>query len=124
MAICDDCFEEFLHPLVHESMEKNEGFRNKYGAHARWDWDYERSLITFSDPEKPLWRLTHPLLVPQRATRGNGPGQIETWSRTQKWTSQRCGSSARRTDMKSLRLLSSARNEYTGWEMTSVQFTS
>ena len=26
MAVCDDCFEEFIHPLVHESQDKNEKF--------------------------------------------------------------------------------------------------
>jgi hypothetical protein len=39
MSICDDCFEEFLHPLVHEAMAKNDAFFEKYGNHARWDWD-------------------------------------------------------------------------------------
>ena len=53
MAICDDCFEDFVHPLVHESQGKNERFREKYGQHARWDWDDEHSTLTFSDPEKP-----------------------------------------------------------------------
>ena len=53
MAVCDDCFEEFIHPLVHESQDKNEKFRENYGQHARWDWDEERSTLTFSDPERP-----------------------------------------------------------------------
>ena len=24
MALCDDCFEDFVHPLSHELMEKND----------------------------------------------------------------------------------------------------
>jgi len=39
MAVCDDCFEEFVHPLVHESMEKNDRFWEEIGPHDHWDWE-------------------------------------------------------------------------------------
>ena len=52
MALCDDCFEDFVHPLFHELMDKNRRFREKYGGHARWDWDPDSATLTFTDPEK------------------------------------------------------------------------
>ncbi len=57
MAICDDCFQEFLHPLVHESMEKNNRFREKYGQHERWDWDTDSATLTFSNAGQPMLRV-------------------------------------------------------------------
>ena len=39
MAVCDDCFHDFVHPLTHEAQEKNRRIREKYGQYARWDWD-------------------------------------------------------------------------------------
>ena len=53
MAISDECFQEFLHPLVHELMDKNKAFKERYGSHARWDWDSDASTLTFTDPAKP-----------------------------------------------------------------------
>jgi len=53
MAVCDDCFEEFAHPLFHEAKEKNDQFWQRYGPRARWNWDDERSILTFSDPNRP-----------------------------------------------------------------------
>jgi hypothetical protein len=38
--------------LIHESQEKNDRFQERFGLHARWNWDDERSTLTFSDPEK------------------------------------------------------------------------
>lgn len=57
MATCDDCFEEFLHPLIHESMEKNDRFWDVHGKYARSHWDDERSTLTFSDPKKPALEI-------------------------------------------------------------------
>ncbi len=57
MAACDDCFEHFVHPLVHESQDKNERFREKYGQRARWDWDDKHSTLTFTDSEKPTLEI-------------------------------------------------------------------
>jgi hypothetical protein len=57
MAVCDDCFWEFAHPLIHEAQAKNNQLREQYGLHARWDWDDKRSALTFSDPEKPTLEI-------------------------------------------------------------------
>jgi hypothetical protein len=57
MAVCDDCFQEFLHPLVHEAKEKNQRFEDTYGRHERWDWDCDSSTLTFSDAGKPKLRI-------------------------------------------------------------------
>ena len=57
MSVCDDCFNEFVHPLFHELMGKNERFEEQYGPHARWDWDHEAVTLTFSDPVKPTVRV-------------------------------------------------------------------
>jgi hypothetical protein len=57
MAIFDDCFEEFVHPIFHELMEKNERFKVVYGGRARWDWDNVAVTLTFSDPVKSTVRV-------------------------------------------------------------------
>jgi hypothetical protein len=57
MAACDDCFSEFLHPLVHELMDKNKRFEERYGKHERWDWDDVTATLTFSDPVNPTVRI-------------------------------------------------------------------
>jgi hypothetical protein len=37
VTVCDDCFWEFVHPLFHELMDKNERFEEQYGSHAQYD---------------------------------------------------------------------------------------
>jgi hypothetical protein len=57
MAACDDCFEEFVHPLIHAGMDKNDAFERQYGHHERWDWDDSSSTLTFSDLNRPTVRV-------------------------------------------------------------------
>ena len=57
MTVCDDCFWEFVHPLFHELMDKNERFEEQYGSHAQYDWDDEAVTLTFSDPILPAVRI-------------------------------------------------------------------
>ncbi|HEY1579502.1 MAG TPA: hypothetical protein VGF82_20735 [Terracidiphilus sp.] len=57
MALCDDCFEDFVHPLWHELKEKNGRFSEKYGRHKRWHWDEEAVTLTFSDRVLPTVRI-------------------------------------------------------------------
>jgi len=52
VAICDECFEDFAHPIIHELMEKNRRFDEVYGGRERWDWDDKKATLKFSDPEK------------------------------------------------------------------------
>lgn len=120
MAICDNCFQEFVHPLVHESQEKNERFRERYGLHARWDWDNERSTLTFTDPEKPTLEIDVSIV-------GTTQGDSWEWSWANANTPPHC-----KLEMEKVREFGEAKgfekltskfldaDEYTGWEMTSI----
>jgi len=57
MTVCDDCFREFLHPIFHKLMDKNNQFFERYGRHVRWDWDDVAATLTFSDPVLPTVRI-------------------------------------------------------------------
>jgi hypothetical protein len=120
MAICDDCFQEFLHPLVHELMDKNQAFNDRYGLHARWDWDADSATLTFTDPAKPTLRI---------ATSVVGTTEGDSWEWT--WANRNFEALTKR-DIELVRAfgetnryeqLTSAfleADEYTGWEMTAV----
>jgi hypothetical protein len=120
MAACDDCFWEFVHPLIHEAQEKNEQFREKYGLHARWDWDDQRSTLTFSDPEKSTLEIDVSIV-------GSTEGNSWEWS----WANPNLDRHTI-TDMEKVKEFGEANgyeklttafleaDEYTGWTMTSV----
>ncbi len=120
MAVCDDCFEEFIHPLVHESQDKNEKFRENYGQHARWDWDEERSTLTFSDPERPSLEIDVAIV-------GTTEGMSWEWS----WANKNIPQSSK-MDIEKVREFGESQgyhkltkgfleaDEYTGWEMTAI----
>lgn len=120
MAMGDDCFEEFLHPLVHQSMVKNQSFWNKYGKYARWDWDYERSVLTFSDPEKAALHI-------DASIAGTTEGNSWEWA----WANRNLNPHTK-VDMVKVREFGEAKkfdklttafldaDEYTGWEMTAA----
>ena len=120
MTACDDCFNEFVHPLFHELMGKNERFKEQYGPHARWDWDDEAVTLTFSDPVKATVRVDVTVV-------GTTEGESWEWS----WANRNI--EARSTqDMGKIRAFGEANgydkltsafleaDEYTGWEMTAV----
>lgn len=120
MATCDDGFDEFVHPLVHASMEKNQRFRDEYGNSARWDWDNERSVLTFSDPEKCAIEIDVSIV-------GTTQGDSWEWA----WANRNLDPHTK-VDMAKVREFGEANgyqklttafldaDEYTGWEMTSV----
>jgi hypothetical protein len=120
MAICDDCFSGFVHPLVHEGMEKNEKFAERYGQHDRWDWDDEASTLTFSNYGQPKLRI-HVSVV------GTTEGTSWQWS----WANKNFPPHTK-VDIEKVRefgevsgyeKLTSAfldADEYTGWAMTAV----
>jgi hypothetical protein len=120
MGICNDCFSEFVHPLVHAGMEKNNAFFLKYGKRARWDWDNSSSILTFSDPTLPALRV-HCSVV------GTTEGDSWQWS----WANKNIPS-LEKADMEKVREFGEAHgydklttpflvaDEYTGWEMTAV----
>jgi hypothetical protein len=120
MAACDDCFQDFVHPLVHESQEKNERFREKYGQHARWDWDDERSTLTFSDPQKPTLEIEVSIVG---STEGNS--WQWSWANPNTPASNKSGIEKVREfgQLEGYEKLTSSfleADEYTGWEMTSI----
>jgi Family of unknown function (DUF6882) len=120
MALCDDCFEEFAHPLVHELMDKNRRFREKYGNHARWDWDPDSATLTLSDSAKPTLRIAVSVVG---TTEGN------SWE----WTwANRNFEPHTKIDIDKVRVFGEVNgfeklttafleaDEYTGWKMTSI----
>ena len=120
MAICDDCFEDFVHPLVHAGMEKNDSFFLKYGRHRRWDWDDSLATLTFSDPALPTVQV-------QCSVVGTTEGDSWEWS----WANKNI-SPHEKAGMEKVREFGETRgfeklptpflvaDEFTGWEMTAV----
>jgi len=120
MALCDDRFEDFVHPLVHDLMEKNKRFQKRYGMHARWDWDPDTSTLTFTDPKKPTIRIDVSVV---------GTTEGDSWE----WTwANRNFEPHTKLDMDKVREFGEANgfdklttaflesDDYTGWAMTSV----
>jgi hypothetical protein len=120
MASCDDCVNEFVHPLFHELMGKNERFEEQYGPHARWDWDDEAVTLTFSDPVSPTVRVDVTIV---------GTTESDSWQ----WSWANSNYDARSTrDLDKVRAYGEANgyekltsafldaDEFTGWEMTAV----
>jgi hypothetical protein len=120
VTVCDDCFQRFVHPLTHEAQEKNKRFREKYGEFARWDWDDERSTLTFSDPGKPSVEVDVSIV-------GTTQGSSWEWA----WANPNI-SPANKMGIDRVREFGEAEgydkltskfleaDEYTGWEMTAV----
>jgi hypothetical protein len=120
MAVCADCFREFLHPIVHELMDKNKLFFERYGRHSRWDWDNVAVTLTFSDPVLPTVRIDVTVV-------GSTVGDSWEWS----WANPNYQAHSAQ-DMDKIRefgetngydKLTSAfldADEFTGWEMTAV----
>jgi len=120
MALCDDCFEDFVHPLSHELMEKNNRFREQYGMFAQWDWDPESATLTFIDPKKTTLRIAVSVVG---TTEGN------SWE----WTwANRNFEPHTKIDIDKVRVFGEVNGfeklttafleaaKYTGWEMTSI----
>jgi hypothetical protein len=120
MALCDDCFEDFVHPLWHELEEKNDRYFKQYGRHQRWDWDDEAVTLTFSDPALATVRIGVSVV-------GTTEGSSWEWS----WANQNIPAHKKR-DIEKVREYGVANkfeklttafldaDEYTGWEMTAV----
>jgi hypothetical protein len=113
MTACDDCFQKFLHPLVHESMEKND-----HGC--RWDWDDGASTLTFSDAGKPWARIDCSVV-------GTTEGDSWQWSwanpnipEHNKLDMERVCEFGEKEGYQQLTSKFLDADEYTGWEMTAV----
>ena len=120
MTVCDDCFQEYLHPIVHELMDKNEQFFVRYGRHNRYDWDDDAVTLTFSDPVLLTVRIDVTVV-------GSTEGDSWEWS----WANSNYEVRSK-LDMEKVREFGQKNgyyklttafleaNEYTGWEMTAV----
>lgn len=120
MTVCDDCFREYLHPFVHELMDKNEQFFVRYGRHERYDWNDEAVTLTFSDPVLPTVRIDVTVV-------GSTEGDSWEWS----WANSNYEASSK-LNIEKIREFGEANgydklttafleaDEYTGWEMTAV----
>jgi hypothetical protein len=120
MTSCDDLFDEFVHPLVHKGMDKNEAFERQYGRHARWDWDDSLATLTFSGPDGPIVRI-HCSVV------GTTQGDQWQWSWAnknipphEKLDVEKVREFGEQNGYEKLTTAFLAADEYTGWEMTAV----
>jgi len=116
----DEAFQDFIHPLTHEIIGKNERNEATYGGHARWDWDHENSLLTFSDPDNSTLRIKVTVV-------GTTQGNSWQWS----WANRNFEAHTK-LGMEQVRDFGKASgydqlispfaeaDEYTGWEMTAV----
>jgi hypothetical protein len=120
MSVCDDCFQKFVHPLVHAGMEKNNAFFSRYGKHAHWNWDDSSSTLTFTDPNLPTVRVDCSVV-------GTTEGNSWEWS----WANKNTPPHAK-IDMDKVREFGEENgyeklttpfleaDDFTGWEMTAV----
>lgn len=113
-------FEDLLHGFVHESMDKNEQFRNSFGKYKRWDWDEEAVTLTFSDPNKPFLRIHVTVVGTTKGDRWQW-----TWANRNFEDRSRLGMEKVREfgEEQGFEKLTTAfidADEHTGWEMTSV----
>src|SRR5579859_3663943 len=120
MALCDDSFQDFVHPLFHELMEKNDSFFKRYGSRVRWDWDDVASTLTFSDPEMAALRIYVSVVGTTQ-----GDSWEWAWANHNLEAHMKIGIDKVREfgEANGIEELTSAfltADEYTGWEMTSV----
>jgi hypothetical protein len=120
MTVCDDRFQEFVHPIVHESIDKNRLFEEKYGIYVRWDWDCDNATLTFSDGGLQKLKINV-------SVAGTTEGNSWEWS----WANKNFEAHTK-LDMEKVREFGEQKgldplttafleaDEHTGWEMTSV----
>jgi hypothetical protein len=120
VAICDDCFQEFLHPLVHESMEKNNRFREKYGQHERWDWDTDSATLTFSNAGRPRLRVRCSVVGTTQGTQWEWSWANSNIPASEKLALERVRAFGEANSFDKLTSKFLDADEFTGWEMTAV----
>jgi hypothetical protein len=120
MALCDDCFKDFLHPLVHESKDKNDRFWEQHGDYQSWYWDHEAVTLTFSDPAKPTLKVDVSVVGTTKGDRwqwtwANRNFEPRSWIGVEK---VRAYGEANSFEKLTTPFLDA--DEYFGWEMTSI----
>jgi len=116
----DEAFQDFIHPFTHEIIGKNERNEALYGRHVRWDWDEEKSLLTFSDPDNSTLRIKVTVV-------GTTEGDSWQWSWAnpnfeahEKLGMEQVREFGKSTGYEQLISPFAKADEYTGWEMTAV----
>ncbi len=101
-------------------MDRNEGFRERYGSFDRWDWDDENAILIFSNDGLPTLQIEVSVV-------GTTEGDSWEWS----WGNPNFEPCTKR-DIEKIREFGEAKgynqltskfltaDEYTGWEMTAV----
>ncbi len=120
MAHHAQSFEDFVHPLTHEAIAKNDRNREQYGKHSRWDWDSVMAELTFSDSKNPTLRVDVTIV-------GTTQGDSWQWSWANgnippksKRDMEKVGEFGETTGYSELTSGFLKADEYTGWEMTAV----
>jgi hypothetical protein len=120
MTSCDDCFQDFLHPIVHDAIDKNNRFKEKYGQFERWDWDSESATLTFSNSGQARLRVSCAIV-------GTTEGDSWEWA----WANPTIRDFAK-LNIDQVRVFGEdagfekltskflEADEFTGWEMTAV----
>jgi hypothetical protein len=115
-----ESFEELLHTVVHESIEKDERFWNRYGKYKRWDWYAGAVTLTFFDPDKPTLQIDVSVVGTTKEDKWQW-----TWANRNFEPNSKLGMDEVRKfgESHGYELLTTGfidSDEHTGWEMTSV----
>jgi len=124
--LCTDCLEEeyetYVHARVHESMERNKQWMNRFriGTWPRWDYDLESCTLTFSQDSQPR-------VVADIEAVGTVQGSQWEWAWGNRNLSANCRSRigtvrdfGEEKEWDKLTTLFLESDEYLGWELTSV----
>ena len=120
MTDCDDCFQTFLHPLVHELIDKNERFKERYGHHERWDWDEDAVRMTFSDPILPTVGIDVTVVGSTEGESWQWSWANENWDVKSKLEMDKVREFGNANGYEQLTSVFLDADEHTGWEMTAV----
>jgi hypothetical protein len=126
LNLCEAClkteYEEFRHACVHESMERNHAWIDRYAIRARPRWDYEidRGTLTFSGGEKAK-------VVADMVVVGSVHGKEWEWSWGNANIPERHRSSMKKVfdfgvvkEWRKLTTLFLGSDEFLGWELGAI----
>jgi len=115
-----ESFDELLHELVHESMEKNEQFWKRHGRYKRWDWDDEAVTLTFSDPKKQTLRIQVTVVGTTKGNRWQWTWANRNFEERSRIGMEKVREFGEANGYKQLTTAFLDADEHTGWEMTSI----
>jgi hypothetical protein len=118
----DEEFQQFAHPLIHEAMAKNDVCEQQFksGEGPRWDYDCDRSTLTFSQDGRSRVIADVLLVGTTQADRwqwswanGNLPKEERALTEPIRHFGEKYG-------WTKLAIPFQDTDEYTGWEMTAL----